>query len=177
MLDELPGNKDNLAEKQLLAMDAIGPSMGWSIKQQQIAQRANVQQQIDSQAFITETAKEILNQQQADQKDMDAVFGAVMHATKLYRQEHPDCNFLLLSADHALRKITEVEKTQTKQVEMPAPKNENHPTANIASKTKETPKPPKKEESSYPWLWIIGTAVLTSYLGSEYWKGKAEIVK
>lgn len=178
VLNDLPGTKDNLAEKQLLAMDAIGPSMGWSIKQQQIAQRANVQQQIDSQAFITETAKEILNQQQADQKDMDAVFGAVMHATKLYRQAHPDCNFLLLSADHALRKITGLEKTASKQVEMPAPKNENQQTANIVPKATETPKPAKEEkESSYPWLWIIGTAALTCYLGSEYWKGKAEIVK
>ena len=98
-----------------------------------------------------------------------------MKATKSYREIHPECNFLLLSADSAIRKIAGIEKANLREFEE-TPNNMVQQASNDTESHRKHPQQ-KKKETSYPWLWIIGTATLTAYLGSEYWKGKAEIVK
>ncbi len=175
VLDNLPGNPEKLAEKQLMTMEAIGPAMGWSIRQQKMLQQKNPQATQEAQNYITLTAEHTLAKENADKNDMDAVFTAVMKATKSYRQVHPECNFLLLSADSAIRKIAGIEHTDTKQISSAVQQPEQEQCRSSDCQGKDVPK--KEKQSKYPWLWIIGTAALTSYLGSEYWKGKAEIVK
>ena len=175
VLDNLPGNPEKLAEKQLMTMEAIGPAIGWSIRQQKMLQQKNPQAAQEAQNYITLTAEHILAKEKADKNDIAAVFGAVMQATKSYRQVHPECNFLLLSADSAIRKIAGIEHTDTKQISSAVQQPEQEQCGSSDCQGKDVPK--KEKQSKYPWLWIIGTAALTSYLGSEYWKGKAEIVK
>ena len=181
-MDNLSDSPDDLAKKQLLALEAIGPSMGWSIRQQRFIQRKNSQMSQEAHNFIVKKAEDEIKRKNADRNDLNVIFECVMHATKSYRYIRPECNFLLLSADGAIREIAGMEKPKTKQLEQTSlQKGQNKSTASESQKVdvsqnkRETPK--KEKESTYPWLWIIGTAALTSYLGSEYWKGKAERVK
>ncbi len=174
-------------KQQMDAMRAFGPAMGFSVTAQMNWQENNPKLADDAYKTITALARQNLSQNKADTNDVKQVMNAVLSATETYRQTHPENQALFLTADKSIRKIADIKEKDlqkynnieqenkiAKQDEIEAIKREP------VSLSNNNPQYPTKQNSDYPWwkigLWVIGGAVLGTYLFSEHIKKKNKVI-
>jgi len=186
-LNGLPVAEERLPDAQVAAMEAIGPSMGWSVAQQLAHQKQDPQAEQAYQTIV-QGAQTLLAQQKADTNDVESVFWATMASTRDYRQTHPENNYLLLTADRAIRQIAGIEVANTQEYAQLSKQDRQEAANYIAKADAETrqayashARPPRqnapREKKSWPWYYIPIAVGLTIWLGSAYWKERGKVVR
>ena len=185
-----PVEQERLADAQLAMMEAIGPSMGWAIKQQLHMQKKDSAGAESAFQTIYRDTQQILTQHKVDTNDVESVFWATMASTKAYRQNHPNCNYLLLTADRVIRDTAGIELQKTEQFEQLSQADRKEAMAYIAQADAEAraayertsnpyPRNPEEDGSKkgLPWGWIGISAAVSAYLLSSYLKERAKVVR
>jgi len=190
VLDTVPVEKSRLADAQLATMEAIGPSMGWSIKQQISLQKKDGARADAAFQAIYQGTQKILAEHKIDTNDVESVFWATMATTKAYRQSNPNCNYLLLTADRVIRDTAGIELQKTEQFEQLSQADRKEAQAYIAQadaearaaygRTRRAQQPTPENESKkskFPWGWMGISAAVAIYLSSAYLKERAKVVR
>lgn len=154
--------------EQLAAMQAFGPAMGFSVTSQENWQSKHRAETEQAYQTISQSAREILTTTGKSTNDVSEVMGAVLQATAAYREQHPENQALLLTADKSIRTIANIklkdmqrqqniaaENAQAKQDERAAIAREN-PVEYARMRQAEQREMPN--ETNYPW-WKIGLYV------------------
>lgn len=164
--------------EQLAAMQAFGPAMGFSVTSQENWQSKHRAESEQAYQTISKSAREILTTTGKSTNDVSEVMGAVLQATATYREQHPENQALLLTADKSIRTIANIklkdmqrqqniaaENAQAKQDERAAIAREN-PVEYARMRQAEQREMPR--ETGYPWwkigLYVAGGAVAASWV-------------
>ncbi|MDY6407204.1 MAG: hypothetical protein SPL08_00675 [Pseudomonadota bacterium] len=123
VLQSLPVKPENLPATQSKVMTALGPSMGWSTKQQMAWQRMHPNETQQALTDISKSTRDAISKGQVDTNDVEAVFIATIDAARAYREQHPDNKALLLTVDEVARSITNIGKEDMAQYDKLTPRH------------------------------------------------------
>ena len=115
VLQSLPVSQEKLPMAQSMVMTALGPSMGFSTKQQLAWQQMHPEEAQQASSEITQLTQQLIQAGKVDTNNVEAVFMETIKATQAYRTAHPDNKALLLTVDEVARSIVNVGKENMEQ--------------------------------------------------------------
>ena len=181
VLSSLPVSKENLIQAQLRTMDAIGPALGFSIKQELGWQMANPTDTKKAKEGIAQLMAAGIQERNVDTNNVEAVYMEAINAASIYRQKNPMTRGLFLIVDEMTRKTAGIEienMAKFDQVQKPQPVVAPRPDSAIKSVApqQQQPKVVVKKEGYSLW-WVAAGVALGMYLMSVRAKRKNQIVK
>ena len=123
VLQSLPVAKENLPMAQVKVMEALGPAMGWSTKQQLAWQKMHPWETQNASSIIAEMTRAGIQEHKTDTNNMEAVFMEVVEAARVYGEKHPDHKALLLSIDDVARSFASMGREDMAKYDQLAPQN------------------------------------------------------
>ena len=183
VLESLPVAKENLIQAQLKTMDAIGPSLGWSVKQQLGWQITHPDFTKHARENIAELTAAGIKERKVDTNNVEAVFMEAINAASIYRQGNPQAQGLFLIAEEVTRKVAGIEMENTAkfdQVQKPKTFAVTGPATRSDQMTPAAQRPQERvvvKKEGYSLWWVAAGVALGMYLMSVRAKRKNQIVK
>ena len=179
-LGTLPVSRENLVQAQLKTMDAIGPSLGWSTKQQMGWLNANPDLAKHAKENIAALTAAGIAERKVDTNNVEAVFMETVNAASIYRQSNPQAQGLMLIIDETVRKVANIEmEDMAKFDKVQKPQEVIKPRQDSAVKSTEPQQKTKVvvKKERYGWWWIAASFALGAYLMSARAKRKNQVIK